>query len=476
MPSHTTGQSEAPGQDNSQFSVESVPDDVHERPRRLKLRRREARGSTPVEESSLDSQVRNKVVGASFIGNFVEWFDYGAYGYFAAIIGSVFFPSSNPTTQLLSTYAVFALSFLVRPLGGFFWGRFGDRVGRKQALSLSILIMSGSTFLIALLPTYASVGILAPIGLLVLRMVQGFSASGEYAGAAAFLVEYAPRRRRGLYAAVVPASTATGLLVGSIFATVMTMTLSDQQMHDWGWRIPFLLAAPLGLVGRTIRNRLEDTPTFQQFVQEQEAEHTPVKELFGDHRRPLLLTFGAVLLNAVGFYILLSYMPTYLSEELKFDATESFIVTTIGLATYVGFIFVVGLLSDTLGRRTVLMTASIAFVVLTVPTFMLLGTKSLPIITLVMVVLGAMLTLNDGTLPSFLAEQFPTKVRYSGFAVSFNLANALFGGTAPFVATALIHATGSNLAPGFYLMAAAIISLGAVYLATETARRPLEHE
>ncbi|WP_372711098.1 MFS transporter [Arthrobacter rhombi] len=419
-------------------------------------------------------KTRNKVVAASFIGNFVEWFDYAVYGYLAVTITSVFFPESDKQTGLLLTFGLFAVSFFVRPLGGFIWGHLGDKLGRRTALSWSILIMSAATFCIALIPGYDTIGLGAPILLLVIRVIQGFSASGEYAGAAAFLVEYAPPKRRGLYAAVVPASTAAGLLLGSLLAALLTGLLSTEQMHDWGWRLPFLLAAPMGLIGRYIRTRLEDSPAFRALEAEDATDSTPIKDLFRDHWRQLIQAVGAVLLNAVGFYMLLSYMPTYLSTEVGLDESASYLATTVALVTYIGFIFVMGILSDKLGRRKVLMTASILFVVLTVPLFMLLDTGSFLVIVLVQIALGAMLTLNDGTLPSFLAEMFPTRVRYTGFAVSFNLSNAIFGGTAPFVATFLIGFTGSDLAPAWYLMGAAVIALVAVAFSAETSKQPLK--
>ncbi|MGP5047427.1 MFS transporter [Glutamicibacter ardleyensis] len=422
---------------------------------------------------TIDPQIRRKVVAASFIGNFVEWFDYAAYGYLAVTIAAVFFPESAPQTALLLTFGLFAISFLVRPLGGFVWGHIGDRIGRREALSWSILLMSGATFAIALLPGYLTIGIAAPLLLLALRLVQGFSASGEYAGASAFLVEYAPANRRGLYAAVVPASTAAGLLLGSLMAALLTGLLDPEQMQSWGWRIPFLLAAPMGLIGRYIRTKLEDSPVFLELAEDESASKTPVSSLFRNHWKQLLLAAGAVLLNAVGFYVILSYMPTYLSQELGLASSLAYLATTVALATYIGFIFITGMLSDRFGRRRVLMTASVLFILFTVPAFMLLETGNFAMILVVQVLLGAMLTLNDGTLPSFLAEMFPTRVRYSGFAVSFNLSNALFGGTAPFVATLLIATSGSVLAPGWYLMGAAIVSLVAVALSVETSKKPL---
>ena len=435
---------------------------------------RQAPYAPPVATSAgVDTDTRRRVLAASFIGNFVEWFDYAVYGYLAATISTVFFPATDRTTGLLLTFAVFGISFIVRPLGGFFWGHIGDKVGRRVALSYSILVMSVATFGIALLPTYAAVGLLSPVLLLLVRVVQGFSASGEYAGASSFLVEYAPAGRRGVYAAVVPASTAAGLLFGSLLAALLTGLLTDPQLQSWGWRLPFLLAAPMGLIGRYIRYRLEDTPAFRALEQDEEVARTPVLEMFRVHRRPLVLTLGAALLNAVAFYVLLSYMPTYLSEELGFGATESFLATTVSLATYIGFIFATGVASDRWGRKNMLVLASLLFIVGTVPAFALLDGAGFLTVLVIQIVLGAMLTLNDGTLPSFLAEMFPTRVRYSGFAVSFNLANAIFGGTAPFVATLLISRTGSNIAPAWYLVAAAAVSMAAVLASRETSREPL---
>ena len=324
-------------------------------------------GQQRPDPSGVGKNTLRKVVGASFIGNFVEWFDYAVYGYLATTIAVVFFPESDKQTGLLLTFALFAISFLVRPLGGFVWGHIGDKIGRRTALSWSILIMSMATFCIALLPSYNTIGIWAPILLLVVRVVQGFSASGEYAGASAFLVEYAPANRRGLYAAVVPASTAAGLLLGSLIAALLTGLLNTEQLHSWGWRLPFILAAPMGLIGRYIRTKLEDTPAFRELAESDHVVKAPMKDLFVNYWKVLLIATGAVLLNAVGFYVILSYMPTYLSEEIGLDATKSYLATTIALLTYIGFILLTGMASDRFGRKRVLITASVLFVLLTVP-------------------------------------------------------------------------------------------------------------
>ncbi|RCW78233.1 MFS transporter [Paracoccus lutimaris] len=433
-----------------------------------------AAGSDRTTDAQASPAVLRKVLTASFIGNFVEWFDYASYGYFATVIAAVFFPEIAPQAALLATFAVFAISFVIRPLGGIVWGSIGDRIGRKTALSWSILIMSGATTVIALLPSYHQIGMLAPVLLLVVRMVQGFSASGEYAGATSFLAEYAPPAKRGFYTSMVPASTAAGLLAGSLMSAALFAALDTQALQGWGWRLPFLLAFPLGLVGLYIRLRLEDTPKFRELEARHHVEATPTRELFITYRKPIIRAFAVTCLNAVGFYLILSYMPTYLITEMGMEESASFLANSIALFAYIFLIFLMGMLSDRFGRKTALIAASVLFIVLTVPLFGMLDGASFAMIVLIQVIFGALLTVNDGTLPCFLTEIFPTRVRYSGFAFSFNTANALFGGTAPFVATWLIGATGSKTAPAWYLVAAAVVALVAMLAARETAGKPLE--
>lgn len=436
-----------------------------------------AYGRAPSRSTSSERSTLRRAATASFIGNFVEWFDYAAYGYLAAVIAVVFFPATDKTSGLLAAFAVFAISFIVRPIGGIVWGHIGDRYGRRNALSLSILIMSGATFCIAFLPTYAQVGLWAPLLLLLIRLVQGFSASGEYAGASAFLAEYAPDNKRGFFTSLVPASTAAGLLFGSLFAAMLYSQLDSEQLHSWGWRLPFLLAAPMGLIGRYIRLHLQDTPKFremEQALEKKEGEHkVPIRELFGAQRKRVLVAIGVTCLNAVAFYLILSYMPTYLATEMGMNETDSFLASTVSLATYIGFIFLMGKLSDRFGRKTMLILASLLFLGLTLPLFGMLEGRSFALILLIQIAFGLMLAMNDGTLPCFLAEIFPTRVRYSGFAFSFNTANALFGGTAPFIATWLISQSGDKMAPAWMLVGAAAVALVAMLMITETAHKAL---
>ena len=412
-----------------------------------------------------------RAANASFIGNFIEWFDYASYGYLATVIGLVFFPEADKSVRLMSTFAVFAMSFILRPIGAIIWGAWGDRWGRRWALSWSILIMSGSTFLIGLLPTYSVIGVAAAVGLLLLRMIQGFSASGEYAGAGTFLAEYAPPSRRGIYTSLVPASTACGLLAGSLMVTGMFTVLSDSAVNTWGWRVPFLLAGPLGLIGRYIRVHLEDSPVYQEMLAEIPQEEKsagwsePLRLLFRDHLHDTLITFGVSCLNAVAFYMLLSYMPTYVHEELGFSQDTATLATSVMLLVYIASIFFMGHMSDSFGRRRMLIAACIAFIVLTIPLFIVMtkATGMLAVVILCQIAFAIILTANDGTLATFLAESFPTNVRYSGFALSFNGANALLGGTTPFIVTWLIKVTGSPLAPAVYLTVIALIAMVAIF-------------
>ncbi|MGE6897421.1 MFS transporter [Priestia flexa] len=409
-----------------------------------------------------------KILSGSAFGNMIEWFDYASYGYLATIIASVFFAPGDTTAALLSTFAIFALSFIVRPIGGIVWGYYGDRIGRKKILVLTMFMMSISTFCIGLIPSYSSIGILAPILLLACRIVQGFSASGEYAGASLMIAEHAPKNKRGLLVSMVPASTAAGMLLGAVFASTLEFTLTEEALHSWGWRIPFLLSLPLGIIGLFIRLKMEDSPEFNQLLEEKSSsKQLGIIEGIRQNGKKIIIALGVICLNAVGFYIILSYMPTYLTTVLEFDSLQSTLTTIFTLLAYVIMLPIVGALTDKVGRKPVLITACILFIIFTYPIFTLMSLGGAFTITS-MILLGAILACNDGVLATFLSEMFPTEVRYSGFALSFNAGNAIFGGTSPYVATFLIAATGNDFAPAFYLVVAAIIALIALIKTTET--------
>ncbi|WP_165247878.1 MFS transporter [Adlercreutzia sp. ZJ141] len=413
-----------------------------------------------------------KVVFSSFLGNFIEWFDYASYSYLATVIAVVFFPGEDKLVSTMSAFAVFALSFLVRPIGALFWGNMGDKKGRKWALSISILLMSGATFLIGCLPGYAVIGVGAPLLLLCLRCLQSFSASGEYAGASTFIAEFAPTEKRGLYVSAVPASTATGLLVGSFFATGMFAIFGAESdfVVNWGWRIPFLLALPLGYITHYIRTHLTDSPVYEEMVSHSEGgtgAKTPVRDVIFKYPRTTLICFGSAMLNAIGFYAVLTFMPNYLEAVLLYDPAKAGTITTIVLVAYIAMIFLSGHISDTFGRKKMLIIAAAGFIIFTVPAYMLLGTLNFAICLAVELFMALLLCINDGTLASYLNEQYPTEVRYTGFAFTFNLANAIFGGSCSAICLWLVDVTGNQLAPGFYFVAIAIIALIAIICSKE---------
>ncbi|WP_220789965.1 MFS transporter [Gluconacetobacter tumulisoli] len=395
------------------------------------------------------------------IGTFIEWFDYASYGYLAETIARVFFPSTDRHAGLMATYAIFALSFVLRPVGGVMWGHIGDRLGRRVALSLSIGAMSVATALIALLPGYGRIGMAGPVALLVLRMVQGFSSSGEYAGASTILMEHAPPGKCGLATALVPASEALGLLTGALMVAALSGGLTDTQMQDWGWRIPFLFGAPLGVVAWLFRGRLAET---LHGVAEAERQDVPILVLLRDYRPHLLLGLGISALDAIGFYFILNFMPVFISTAGVLSSHMATVVQTVLLAAFIPAVFAMGVLSDRVGRRPMLLLASILFVVLTIPLLWLLGRSSFLGVVAIELAFGGMLAINEGTLPGFLTELFPRHARYSGFALVFNIANAALGGTAPFVMTWIMQVSGSPVVPGVWLVSVAAAAVACTLL------------
>lgn len=399
--------------------------------------------------------IRRAIV-AGVIGHFVEWYDYGVYAYVASILATVFFDTSNPTAALLSVFATFAIAFFARPVGGLVFGYLGDRIGRQRSLAAVIILMSLSTFAIGILPTYSQVSILAPMLLLAVRIVQGLSAGGEIAGASSFINEYSPNNRRGLYSSLLPAASATGLLFGAALMVFLNGKYSKVEMAEWGWRVPFLIALPLGMIGLYVRVKIEDTPMFRLLLETSKAERNPLKTSIAKQFKWIAVAFGATLTYGVGFYTVLSYLPSYLRTVSKFDNATVFSITAATLIAHIIALPLWGALSDRVGRRPVILGASIALAVVTYPVFSLIARDGSVVMNMAgSGFLAILIAAGAAPLFSYMAEMFPTTVRSSSISIGYNASVMLFGGTAPFISTYLISATGNPVAPSFYLVAAA---------------------
>jgi MHS family proline/betaine transporter-like MFS transporter len=418
--------------------------------------------------------VRRAVAGAA-MGNAVEWFDYAIYSYLVTSIGLNFFPDADPTAQTLLVFAGIAIPFVLRPFGGVLLGPLGDKFGRRRVLALTIIMMSGATFCIGLIPSYATIGIAAPILLLVARLVQGFSTGGEYGGAATFIAEYAPDRRRGFYGSFLEFGTLTGYVLGAGLATAVQLGLSPEALSSWGWRIPFLIAGPLGAIGFYLRYRLEDTPAFRSAAEAGETSQAPFREVVRTVWPQILNLIGFVILLNVAVYTLLTYMPTYLTQVLQISDTESLLVIIGVMLGMMVVIAPVGALSDRIGRKPVLLASAIGFLLLSYPAIALIGMRDPLPVTLGMVILALLLVLMLGTIGSALPAMFPTRNRYGGFSIGYSTSTAAFGGTAPLVITALIAGTGNTAIPAFYLMGAAAVAIVPILLMPETARISISH-
>ncbi|WP_306320832.1 MULTISPECIES: MFS transporter [unclassified Streptomyces] len=437
-----------------------------------------AKDRSSAEPTTTDPALVKRAVKAAALGNAMEWFDFGVYGYMTATLGHVFFPSASSTAQVLSTLGTFAAAFLVRPIGGAFFGPLGDRIGRQRVLAITMIMMSAGTFAIGLIPSHASIGIWAPVLLIVARMVQGFSAGGEYGGACTFIAEYAPDKRRGFFGSFLELGTNAGYVAGAALATALTTSLATDALYDWGWRIPFLVAGPIGLVGLYVRMKLEETPAFKKLAEEAEAKEKSapkpkLREMFVGNAKPMFLCIALVLVFNVTDYMLLSYMPTFLSEQLHYDATHGTIILICVMLLMMAVQLPAGLANDRFGHRWVIGTACAGFVLLSVPAMLLIQAGSTWAIALGLAALGLLLVGFTSSMPSTLPALFDTKVRYGSLAVSFNLSVSLFGGTTPLVVASLIAATGNLMIPAYYMMAAAVIGAIAVWRMKESSGRPL---
>ncbi|WP_394788026.1 MFS transporter [Rhodoferax sp.] len=412
-----------------------------------------------------------KVIAAASIGNFVEWFDFAVYGFLATAISQQFFPGDDPQAGLLKTFVVFAVAFAFRPLGGVVFGILGDRIGRKRTLALTILLMAAATTAIGFLPNYAAIGVAAPLALTLARCVQGFSAGGEYAGACAYVMEHAPRGQRARYASFLPVSTFSAFASAAVVAYALGVWLGPQAMADWGWRLPFILSAPLGLIGLYLRTRLAETPAFQAVEEEDHgAQHAPLREAFTGHGLRILWLSLFIAVTALSFYTFTTYFSTYVQVVGQLSRNQALLVSVCGLLVAIALCPLAGRYSDYVGRKRTMYTVCVLAIVCAYPSFQLAKSGSV-LLALLGAALQSLAAVLSGVVTAvLLSELFPTRVRYTASAISYNLAYTVFGGTAPLMATYLIERTGNHLAPAFYLMAIAVLALLGAMRLPETAQ------
>ncbi len=416
---------------------------------------------------------RRKVVTSAAIGQFVEWYDFVVYAYTASLIATLFFPDENRAVSLLATFSVYAVSFLMRPLGGLLFGHIGDRLGRRSVLAVVILLMGGATGAIGLLPTFQSAGVLAPILLIVFRLIQGLSAGGEAMGSNALVAEYAPSDRRGSYVGFTYSFANLPAIFAALFILLLTNVLSPEDYQGWGWRIPFLLGGVFSLVGLYIRSRIAESPVFESTRAEQGVSRSPLREAVQEYRQSMVFAFAMSSLAGLGFYTLTGYFSTYLRESVGLSSNAALISNSIALTVAFFAMPLGGWVSDHIGRRRVMMWSAAASALVAVPAYLLAGTGSLGGAVAGQSVLALTLGVFFGPFGIAILELFPTHVRYSGSSIGYNGAYLIFGGTAPLFSTWLVAATGSLLAPAVYMAVLAACVFFAVMRMPETYRRPL---
>jgi MFS transporter, MHS family, proline/betaine transporter len=419
---------------------------------------------------------RWRALAAAGAGTFVEFFDYSSYVYLATTLTAVFFPKSTGATGLIQTFGVFAASFAMRPIGALFWGHFGDQIGRKRTLALTIIGIGLATLAIGLLPGYESIGVCAPLLLVVIRLFQSFCTAGEYSGAAILVGEFAPPLKRGRFVSIVPISCALGFLMASGLASWLRGSLADKQILAWGWRVPFLVGGVLTVFGWYLRRLLAESPEFEKVVAQKAVRQAPVYALLRTHKVEVVRLLCVMAVNAAGYYLVLGYMTTYLEVEARLSAYQAGIVTTAALVVYLPLLYLVAAVSDRIGRRYVLLGSSILFLLLSYPAFGAIQIGSVLSALLIQLLLVAIFALNDGSFATYFVESFPAEIRFSGFALPFNIGVALFGGTTPLLATWLIQQTGNRMMPALTMTAIAALSLPALILAPETATRKGESQ
>lgn len=402
---------------------------------------------------------KSKIILSCLSGNVLEWFDFAVYGYLAPIIAQQFFPAGNELASILLTYSVFAIGFLVRPLGAIIFGHIGDTWGRKSALVISSLVMAIPTFLIGVLPNYESIGILAPILLITCRIFQGLSIGGEFTGSFVYLVEQATPGKKGFFSCWADIGCNLGMILGSLCVALLHSTLSAEQLASFGWRLPFLSGILLSIVAIFIRSHLEES---FEFIKTEKVRSTPLKVLFANFPRALFLGVLLVSINALGYYLLVVFLPNQTVLLGKLPASQAYLINTVVLATIMIATFVSAAACDYMDKIKIYIFGGVGCMLLAYPTFYSLNHFNLATQMLLMCLLAIALAMCFGPRPSFMVEIFPPALRYSAIAIALNVANAILGGTAPLLATYLVDKTGAIEIPAILIIVAAGITLYSV--------------
>jgi MHS family proline/betaine transporter-like MFS transporter len=399
-----------------------------------------------------------KTLLAGAIGNVLEWYDFALYGYFAPVFAALFFPSNSPSVSLISTFGVFAVGFLARPLGALLFGHWGDTLGRRNALAWSVLLMAIPTCVVGLLPTYGAIGVIAPIALTLCRFLQGLSVGGEFTGSATFLVEHAAASQRGYVGSWAGFSAQIGALLGSGMGALIASSLTDEALRQWGWRIPFILGSVIAVAGWYLRTRVSESPAFETIRRTGALASSPVRDVFTMQGKAVATVVGLVWLHGVAFYLLYVYLTTYLVTVTPAPLATVLWLNTGCMTLLALLIPVMGSWSDRIGQRSLLIVGSAGLALLSYPCFLWLTSNNLPRMIMAQGLLTVLVACYMGPFFAAIAELFPTAQRYTGLSVGYNIGAALFGGTAPLVATLVIEWSGNNLAPAFYLSLCAAIS------------------
>ena len=400
-----------------------------------------------------------KTILAGAIGNVLEWYDFALYGYFAPVFASLFFPSNSPSVSLISAFGVFAIGFLARPLGALIFGHWGDTLGRRNALAWSVLLMAVPTGAVGLLPTYEAIGVIAPIALILCRFLQGLSVGGEFTGSATFLVEHAVSSQRGYIGSWAGFSAQIGALLGSGMGALIASSLADEALRQWGWRIPFLMGSVIAVAGWYLRTNVPESPAFETIRQAGALALSPVRDVFTTQRRAVATVVGLMWLHGVSFYLLYVYMTTYLVTVTPVPLATVLWLNTGSMMLLALFIPVMGSWSDRIGQPPLLIAGAAGLALLSYPCFLWLTSGDLPRMIMAQTLLTVMVACYMGPFFAAIAELFPAAQRYTGLSVGYNIGAALFGGTAPLVATLFIEWSGHSLAPAFYLTLCAAVSL-----------------